>query len=219
MSSSKTRAHTRYKLKEGEIVPGVTTIIDSQLGWNKNVLINWARRQALAGQDPEKIKVEAGDIGTCTHYLVQCHVKGEEPDLGDFTANQIKPAKVGFQAFLGWEQKNKFQYLAVELPVVSEVHRCGGTVDCLAQQDGTLWLLDFKTSNGIWPEHKIQAAAYKHIYNENPLFGEIKEVALLHLGKKDGSFAYIHLSKDLLEWGWDVFLKCRKLYDLKKKFK
>jgi hypothetical protein len=44
----KTDAHgMKYILENGKRVPGVTTIIGSNLGWNKNVLIGWARKQAV----------------------------------------------------------------------------------------------------------------------------------------------------------------------------
>ena len=56
----KKKPKERYKTQSGEIVRGVTTIIGENLGWNKNALIGWARKQALSGIDPTKIKEEAG---------------------------------------------------------------------------------------------------------------------------------------------------------------
>ena len=65
---AKTKAHTAYKLKDGTRVKGVTTILNN-LGWNKNVLVAWARRTALAGDDPDAVLKEAGAIGTLAHYF------------------------------------------------------------------------------------------------------------------------------------------------------
>lgn len=39
---AKTKAHQKYRLVDGTIVPSVTTIIQ-ELGWNKNALVAWAR--------------------------------------------------------------------------------------------------------------------------------------------------------------------------------
>ncbi|GAH05015.1 unnamed protein product, partial [marine sediment metagenome] len=105
---SKTKAHIRYRLKateqfpKGEIVPGVTTIIDGQLGWNKRILIAWARREALAGRDPDKILDQAGDIGSVMHLFVEAHIKSKiknkkiEADLKDFSSADIDKAENAF---------------------------------------------------------------------------------------------------------------------------
>ena len=51
---AKTKAHTAYKLKDGSRAKGVTPILNN-LGWNKNILVAWARRTALSGEDPEAV--------------------------------------------------------------------------------------------------------------------------------------------------------------------
>lgn len=221
--SKKTKAHKRYRLKptdqfpKGEIVPGVTTILGGQLAWNKNSLIAWARREALAGRDPDKIRDEAADSGTCTHYLVECHIKGIEPDLKDFTQNQIDKGETGFLAFLEWEKENALEYVHIELPVVSEQWRYGGIVDMVAKKNGQLWLLDLKTSKAIYAEHKIQVAAYRNAYEEQSA-NSIQQCHIIQLNKETGGFQHHHLNNDEVLMGWMVFRHCRELYDLQKKF-
>lgn len=220
---SKTKAHQRYRLKptakypKGEIVPGVTTIISNQLAWNKNALIAWARREALAGKDPDKIRDEAAESGTCAHYLIECHIKGKEPDLEDFTQAQIDKGENGFLAFLDWEKENKLDYKAIEFGVVSEKYRYGGTIDMIASKNGDLWLLDLKTSKGVYAEHKVQVAAYKNAYEEQEQ-KEINECHIIQLSKDDGSFQHHKLSKEQIWDGWDAFKYCRALYDLQRRF-
>jgi hypothetical protein len=210
-----TKAHQRYKLTDGTIVPGVTTVIGSQLGWNKNVLIAWARREALAGNDPTKVRDKAADIGTLTHYMVECHIKGTDPDLSEYSAANIDKAENGFLAFLDWEKDVKPTYLNSELGVVSEKYRYGGTVDQIVKKNGDLWLLDLKTSKGIYVDMKIQVAAYKMAYEEQT--GRIlSEVHILKLGKEDGSFEHHKLSQKDIDYGWAVFQHCRRLYDIQK---
>ena len=46
---------TKYINDEGYKVPSVTTIINQHLGWNKQALINWAKRITLGGQDADKV--------------------------------------------------------------------------------------------------------------------------------------------------------------------
>jgi hypothetical protein len=219
--SEKTKAHQRYRLKptedfpKGEIVPGVTTIIGNQLAWNKNVLIAWARREALAGNDPEKILTEAGDIGTCTHYLIQCHIKGVKPDTSQFTKDQIDKAENGFLGFLDWEKDARLSYKLIEFPVISEQYRYGGLIDITATQNGSLYLLDVKTSRNIYPEHTIQIAAYHHAYEEQEQ-EQIHKFILLHVGKHDGSFAAHNIPGPKIAQGWRVFQILRELYNLQK---
>lgn len=226
---SKTKAHQRYRLKptedwpKGEIVPGVTTIIDNMLGWNKRTLMAWSRREALAGRDPEKILEQAGDIGSIVHLLIEAHIKsvlmGEkiEAELDDFARHGIDKAENAFIAFLDWEKRNDLTYVASEKIVISEKLRFGGTIDILASNNGFLWQIDPKSSKGIYPEFIVQTAAYKFAYEEqeNTI---IDEVHLLHLGKEDGAFADHKISSDKLLDGFRVFQHCRKLYDLKKRF-
>lgn len=226
-----TKAHIRYRLKKteqfpkGEIVPGVTTIIDSQLGWNKRILIAWARREALAGRDPDKILEQAGDIGSIVHLLIEAHIKNKiaKQDhlyiahLKDFSPADIDKAENAFIAYLDWEKRNDLIYIASEKVVISEQYRAGGMIDILAKNNNHLWLIDPKSSKGIYPEFIVQVSAYKLFYEEQE--GElIDEVHLLHLDKKNGSFADHKLSLEQLIYGGSVFRNCRKLYDLKKVF-
>jgi hypothetical protein len=181
-------------------------------------LMAWTRREALAGNDPEKMKTEAGDSGTCTHRLVECHIKGIEPDLSDFTQNQIDKAENGFLAFLDWEKNNKLEYVAIEIPVVSEELRYGGTVDMITKKNGSLWLIDLKTSKGVWPEMKVQVAAYKYAYEQQE-GKRIDECHLLQLNKEDGSFQHHSLSREQVDDAWLVFEHCRRLYEIQKRLK
>jgi hypothetical protein len=222
--SKKTKAHQRYRLSpteeypKGEIVPGVTTILSSQLAWNKNALIAWARREALAGQDPNKIRDEAADSGTCTHYLIECHIKGIEPDLSDFTKAQIDKAETGFLGFLDWEKDNALKYDKLEYGVIHNALRYGGTIDMIARKNGSVWLLDIKTSKGIYAEHKIQVSAYsKALINQDELVPD--EHHILQLSKEDGSFQHHKLSDYDIATGWEIFRHLRELYDLQKVMK
>ena len=156
---AKTKAHTAYKLKDGTRVKGVTTILNN-LGWNKNVLVAWAKRTALAGEDPDAVLKEAGAIGTLAHYLCECDIKGEEADMSDYSAEQIEKAENAFLGYLEWKKMTKPKYEAIELKMVSEKHKVGGTADFVARINGALVLGDFKTSKGIYPEMICQLAAY-----------------------------------------------------------
>lgn len=214
---AKTKAHTRYRLADKTIVPGVTTIISSSLGWDKNVLIAWARKTALAGEDPTKQRDAAAEIGTLTHLLIESHIRGAKPVYDDYSKNDIDKAETGFLAFLDWEKKNNPVYKETELQLISENYRVGGTVDAIVEIGDKLIMVDHKTSSGIYESAKIQVAAYRQLAIENGY--PIQKVQILHINKKDGSFSEHNLSNDLLDNCWKAFLCCLELYQLHKVIK
>ena len=211
----KTKAHTAYKLKNGSRVKGVTTILNN-LGWNKNVLVGWARRMALAGEDPDAVLKEAGAIGTLAHYLCECDIKGEEADTSDYSAEQIEKAENAFLGYLEWKKMTKPQYEAIELKMVSEKYKVGGTADFVARINGALVLGDFKTSRGIYPEMTAQLAAYRKMYLELQPKAKIESAMILKLDKNSGAFSHHFVGKSQLDWGWAVFKCCMELDRLHK---
>ena len=212
---AKTKAHTAYKLKNGKRVKGVTTIL-SNLGWNKNVLGAWARRTALAGDDPDAVLKEAGAIGTLAHYLCECDIKGEEPELDDYSAEQIEKAENAFLGYLEWKKMTKPKYEAIELKMVSEKYKVGGTADFVARINNSLVLGDIKTSKGIYPEMTAQLAAYRKMYIEIQPKAKIESAMILKLDKNSGAFSHHFVGKSQLEWGWKVFEHCMALEELHK---
>ena len=212
---AKTKAHTAYKLKDGTRVKGVTTIL-SNLGWNKNVLVAWARRTALAGDDPDAVLKEAGAIGTLAHYLCECDIKGEEPELDDYSAEQIEKEENAFLGYLEWKKMTKPKYEAIELKMVSEKYKVGGTADFVARINNSLVLGDIKTSKGIYPEMTAQLAAYRKMYIEIQPKAKIESAMILKLDKNSGAFSHHFVGKSQLEWGWKVFEHCMALEELHK---
>ncbi len=211
-----TKQHTVYKTSTGERLPGVTTVIN-ELGWNKNMLIAWSRREALAGNDPDKIKTESAKPGTLTHSFIEGHIKGEKVDTSDFTENQIELAKNSYFAFVEWEKAMKPKYLGTEIQLVSEKYRFGGTADMIGEIGGELVLCDWKSSKGIYPEMTIQIAAYKIAYEEMNPGKKVHHGGILRLDRETSAYDYHDISSKKMEWGWDVFQHCLALYALKKK--
>lgn len=211
---AKTKAHTRYKLEDGTQVKGVTTILNN-LGWNKNVLVAWARRTALSGEDPDAVLKEAGTIGTLTHYLCESHIKGVKPEIHEYSKEQIGKAENAFLGYLEWEKMTKPKYEVVELKMVSSKYRVGGTTDFVARINGSLVIGDFKTSKGLYPEMIGQLAAYRKMYLEIQPKAKINSAMVLRLDKETGAFSHHYISKQQLDWGWDVFKCCLELQKLK----
>jgi hypothetical protein len=204
------KAHQRYRLENGQIVPGATTVIGNNLGWNKNVLMGWARKQALMGNDPDLVKQKAADIGTIAHYLCECNSREKEPDLSEYPPKYVETAQKCYQGYLDFIKRHNVKDIQPEMQLVSQKYRYGGTIDMLYRTGNKLILGDIKTSSGIYVEHKIQLASYYHLALENNY--KIDEVYLLHFDKK-GNFATYQIRK--LDIYWQIFKKCLDLHYMK----
>ncbi|MAK38062.1 MAG: hypothetical protein CMC15_18015 [Flavobacteriaceae bacterium] len=149
-----------YILEDDTKAPSVTTIIGDNLGWNKNALMAWAKRQTALGNDVDAMLKDAGETGTLLHILIEAHQRGLNVDPRDFTENQFVSAMKCFTGYLNWVNKVKFKPLASELILVDNEQRVAGTVDCVGKVGDDLVLIDWKTSKYLYKEHKIQVAQY-----------------------------------------------------------
>ncbi len=213
-----------YKNKEGKRVPGTTTIISGNLGWSKNGLIHWAWQQGVDGMDYRATRDKAADTGTIAHAMVEKELKREKYDwpglawqMGAADHQQIEQAQNAYAEFENWMRGAKFELLAAEHLLISEDHQYGGQIDIAAIQ-GKRAIVDIKTSNAIYQDHKIQLAAYSNLWDENYPDKPIEAWYILQLGK-DGGFAYYSLPKKTIEAGWKAFVLLRELHDLKKELK
>jgi len=221
--SPKTKAHTRYKNAEGKVVPSVTTIIGGNLGWNKGALIGWARKMALQGIDPNKERDEAADVGTLAHALIEEYITDKAPhlevvplDRDLYAPANLEMAMNAFNAFVNWEEQYEVdltdERVRAEERLVSEWLQYGGTLDLIAPVSGELALIDFKSTNDLYAEHRIQLAAYEWLYEEN--YGEAVPTYLLQISKDAADFHHHHfadLSNEL-----EIFRLLARIHDLHK---
>lgn len=208
------KAHQRYRTKSGIIVPGVTTII-GQL--DKPALVYWANNLGLKGISYRKALDQAASVGTIAHYLVECFFMKMEPDLDEYTARDIRQAKLAFTNFKEWWDKQELKVIASEVQLVSEQYRYGGAMDCIAEsiKTGLIALIDVKTSKAIYPEMHYQLAGYKHLWEENKPSMPIDSAHIVRLSKEDGAISF-HTMSDL-KTEWQIFLHLRDLYELRKR--
>ena len=177
-----TKIHTVYKV-DGERVPSVTTILGIL---NKPALLNWAWKCGLDGEDYKKIRDKAAGIGTIAHEMVEKYLLKEPFDPSEYSQADLEKAEKAFSAFLDWEKAYKIVPEIVEGTIVSEQYKVGGTCDLVANTENGLILVDLKTSSGIYPEMRLQVAAYAQMLIENG--HDIREVHILRIDKEDGSF-------------------------------
>lgn len=204
------KAHTIYKLADGKRVPGVTTILGVL---NKPALVSWANKLGLEGIDSTKYVDESARIGTLAHYLVQCDLTGEIPDLSNYGAFEIDKAENSLLSYYEWKKTKDIVAIKNEMPLVSEEYGYGGTIDCLCTLNGETWLLDFKTGKAIYPEMLTQLAAYMQLLKENGY--EVKKARILRIGR-DETEGFEERVITQFEQHWELFKHCLAIYQLQK---
>src|SRR3990167_9267980 len=218
-SAQKSKQHTVYKNKDGVRVPGTTTITGVM---EKPALVPWANKLGLQGIEVGKYVDDLATIGTLAHYLIECHIRSQiegkkiEPDLSDYTPNQVDSAENCFIKFIDWESKNKVVYLKSELGLVSETYQFGGTVDAYAIVNCRKTLLDFKSCKGIYSEHFTQVAGgYSVLLIDNGL--PVEDIRIIRVGRteEEGKEAEERQASQV-----DLHVKrfhiCRELYEVNK---
>ena len=208
--SDKTKAHIRYKDSSGNIVPGVTTVVNLLA---KPQLIIWANRLGLQGIDSTKYTDAMAEIGTLAHYLIMCHLKGEEPDTSDYSPNQVETAGNCVASYLAWEKNHTLAPKIVEEQLVSDELRVGGTPDLYCILDGVQTLIDFKTGKALYPEFSYQVAGYKAILEGKG--HPVEQCRILRIGRDDDEGFEEKIIKDS-STDYAIFLSCLAIYHLQK---
>jgi genome maintenance exonuclease 1 len=123
---------------------------------NRQFFANW--RKKIGEEKADKITRQATSRGTDMHTLTEYHLKNEElPQVQPLSEFLFKIAKPDL---------NRINNIhALEGSMYSKVLGIAGTVDCIAEFDGELAIIDFKTSKKPkpveWIEHYfVQCMAY-----------------------------------------------------------
>ena len=104
-----------YRLKDGTRIQGVTTIISQNLGWNKQQLMWWANQEGLAGRNHRDTAQRAADAGTIGHYLIDCDIKGIQPDTTKFPPELLQKGETCFLNFLVWKKMVNLRPVKTEI--------------------------------------------------------------------------------------------------------
>lgn len=202
-----TEPHQKYYLKDGTEVDGTTRALQYI---PKPALVHWGAKLGREGKSPDKELKTAGRIGTIGHFLFQCDLLGWEPDLSDCDGDEVKTAQVAFGAYRTWFEQSGLRPVAVEMQLVSECYRFGGTIDLIGlDENEDLTLVDFKTSNGLYDSYDFQVAAYATLFEENFRRLPIRNLLLVRLDKTKG----VHQIRQLTSWKrqWEVYVALLRL--------
>jgi hypothetical protein len=147
-----------YQTPTGKAYPSVTSIT-GQLG--KDEFFAWRAR--VGEEEANRVAARAARRGTAIHSLCEDYLYGKNPEATMFDQqvfNSLKPHLDLIDNIHALESKLYSDHLQV-----------AGTVDCIAEYDGKLSVIDFKTSKRIKskediPGYFIQTAAYAVAFEE-----------------------------------------------------
>lgn len=171
-----------YITPTGEKYPSVTSVTGLL---NRDGIKKWRKR--VGEKTANKISTQAARHGTSAHQLFEDYIKGdnfEEKFKGAMPTTQ--------QAFISLEkQLNQIGVVhGLESPLYSHNLQLAGRVDCIAEWDGKLSVIDFKTSakpkQEKWIQNYfIQETAYAKMFEE--LTGETIHTIITMIAVSDGS--------------------------------
>jgi hypothetical protein len=203
-----------YRDKVGKRLPSVTTILSRFK--DSGALIHWAWNEGVEGRDYRESRRLAAAAGSIAHQMVEARLRALpwKPDL-PIDQDLIARARAGFDAYLAWERMTRLEFLHSEVSLVSTEFEYGGTLDAIGSFEGSLVLIDWKTSNAVYSDYLIQLAAYRALWEENypdhPISGGFH---LCRFSKENGDFSHHYYPN--LDEAWDAFKIMRRLFDLDK---
>ncbi len=142
--------------------PSVTTVLDAYPkghGFTK-----WLKQ---VGFNADVIVERAGEVGSHVHDAIDRYLNKEELVwlADDETLYTFEEWNM-ICKFVEFWKEHKPELIAHEYNVVSDNIKLGGTIDLVCKINGETWLIDYKTSNAIYPSHHLQIGAYATMWNE-----------------------------------------------------
>ena len=145
-----------YKIPDQDELVKMVSITSVTSHFNKEIFINW--RKKVGNEEADRITKAATARGTDMHTLTEHYLKNED-------LPKVRPIS-DFLFKISKGKLNKINNIyALEGPLYSKELGIAGTVDCIAEYDGELAIIDFKTSKKPkprdWIEHYfVQCMAY-----------------------------------------------------------
>ena len=162
-----------YVTPDGNSYPSITTILSLQ---EKPGIDKW--KLQVGEKEAKRISQESARIGTAVHQMAEFYLsnyiiklKDEDKKIVD-TFNRLR-------FLLG----NINNIVGLEVPLFSDLLRVAGTCDCIAEYNGKLSIIDFKTSRKPKKEdwiddYYMQTFAYKLMFEEMTGI-EIQQIVIL----------------------------------------
>jgi genome maintenance exonuclease 1 len=165
LSTKEIDGKRHYLLPNGLYVPSVTTVLGH---FKKKQIQEWRNR--VGHEEANRISNTASTRGTKFHTLMEKYISNV-PVNNILTENVMPTLKESFQLMKKEVDKHINNVHYIEAPLYSLPMRMAGRTDIIAEYDGILSVIDFKTSNREKKEEHIQdyflqSTAYALMYEE-----------------------------------------------------
>ena len=151
-----------YVTPNGDKYPSVTTVLSD---YGKEAILEW--RKKVGEEKANEISRKATTRGTSVHKALELYLKNQDVSSLEMLPN-VKSLFVRMKQELE-EKVNNIHCLEDKL--YSHKLKLAGTVDCIAEHNGILSVIDFKTSVRLKKKENIgnyfmQGAAYATMFTE-----------------------------------------------------
>ena len=165
-----------YVTPDGHHYPSITSILGRQ---PKPSLVEW--RERVGNEEANRVIREATTLGTAVHDLCERYLYNQNL----MSTNEEARSVFNRLRFL---LSNINKIVGLEIPLYSDILKVAGTTDCVAEYNGVLSVIDFKTSRKEkkeeWIEdYYIQAFFYAHAFFE--MTGAIPEQIVILIAIRD----------------------------------
>ena len=135
-----------YELPNGQWVPSITSVTSF---YNRQIFINWRKRVGI--EEANRITKKATTRGTDFHEAAQAYLENRDLVWEDY----LPATKFMFHHATPYLDKINNIH-TIERTLYSEYLGLAGRVDCIAEYEGELAVIDFKTSEKIKPEKWLE---------------------------------------------------------------
>lgn len=178
--------------------------------------------------EAEAIKNAAAEKGSKVHKAIEAIFEGQEVRIDSKFVNprteqeeELTLEEVdAILSFIDWFSEVKPKVICYEINVFSDKYDYAGTIDLVCEINGELYVIDFKTSQYIWPSHRLQVSSYAKILEtgehdiaaiatpDTPYYKKPK-LAILQLGYRLNKRKFKFTE---LEDKFDLFLAARQIW-------
>lgn len=184
IGSKQVRGERIYSTPAGDF-PSITTVLGAMA--DKTWLTAWTK--SLGESKAAAEKQRCADRGTAVHLLAEKYLNND-PDYAD--GFRLDDQKLFNQIKITLNKIDNIR--AQEIPMFTELLGIAGRCDCIAEYDGVLSVIDFKTSNGnkddkVIEDYFLQCTAYSLMYEE--MFGVAIEQIVVIIAVEKGMMGQV----------------------------
>jgi hypothetical protein len=164
LESTTTEKGRVYRVPGGELYPSITTVLSA---YNKKAIMEW--RQRVGEEKANEISRKASGRGTKLHNTVEKYLLNEMTDMKLKT--MMPDIKEMFFDMRKIIDENIGDIYGIEQPLYSHKLKLAGRCDCIAEWNGELAIVDWKTASRTKDKDHIQnyfmqATAYAEMFEE-----------------------------------------------------